>query len=186
MINRKCFPSIYKKDIGYYCDDKTYQVHINIHPDELRRQNEGLCGHLLMVAKYNFFNNAIIIIQLIFLTAVSPSWALDSWASEISYTNKKGGLQQRKKIKKHPPNRIRTSDLRISALPLQSSALPTELSVDYKHITSHSGYVDCSSLLNTYFILFQKSSFFLRWHCFCLLIEILQIAILFVVRKQIS
>ena len=33
-----------------------------------------------------------------------------------------------KKEKKNPPNRIRTSDLRISALPLQSSALPTELS----------------------------------------------------------
>ena len=63
MINRERFPSIYKKDIrtlGIVVIDKPYQVHINIHLDELRQQNEGLYGHLLMVAKYNFFNNAII------------------------------------------------------------------------------------------------------------------------------
>ena len=57
MINRECFPSIYKKDIRYYCDDKPYQVHINIHLDKLWQQNEGLCGPLLVVAKYNFVSN---------------------------------------------------------------------------------------------------------------------------------
>ena len=60
MINRERFSSIYKKDIrtlGIVVIDKPYQVHINIHLDELRQQNEGLYGHLLMVAKYN---NAII------------------------------------------------------------------------------------------------------------------------------
>ena len=44
--------------------------------------------------------------------------------------NRLKGEKKEKEKKNHPSSRIRTSDLRITVVTLQSSALPTELSKD--------------------------------------------------------
>ena len=54
--------------------------------------------------------------------------------------------------KNYPSNRIRTSDLRISAIiPLQSSALPTELSRDSCQLRQQAKYMNLTIAITKYF-----------------------------------
>ena len=87
------------------CQQKT-SVHASVAQSAARQShNESKCKSDLKVVSSSLTRGKIFIFRLFFHDSV---------------------------IKKYPSNRIRTSDLRMSALhsPLQSSALPTELSRD--------------------------------------------------------